>query len=102
MPSAATTDLAHSSKPRWSKMMPTMASATLTLELSRACCCSGPRLFRPGWPTCGAPLPIKNRFVRMTTCDFCQNVSLLVGGKLEVAKLGEFCCSSRPLRAGNG
>jgi hypothetical protein len=29
-----------------------------------------------------------------------RHLALFVGGKLEVAGLGEFCCSSRPLRAG--
>lgn len=29
-------------------------------------------------PTCGAPLPVKNRFVRVITCDFCTNVSVLM------------------------
>lgn len=28
-----------------------------------------------------------------------MHIHLFVGGKLEVAGLGEFCCSSRPLRA---
>ena len=28
-----------------------------------------------------------------------RHLTLFVGGKLEVAGLGEFCCSSRPLRA---
>ncbi len=27
-----------------------------------------------------------------------RHLALFVGGKLEVARLGEFCCSSRPLR----
>lgn len=27
-----------------------------------------------------------------------KHLALFVGGKLEVARLGEFCCSSRPLR----
>jgi len=27
---------------------------------------------------------------------------LFVGGKLEAAELGDFCCSARPLRAGAG
>jgi hypothetical protein len=30
-----------------------------------------------------------------------RHLALFVGGKLEVAGLGEFCCSSRPLRAGD-
>jgi len=29
-----------------------------------------------------------------------RHLALFVGGKLEVAGLGEFCCASRPLRAG--
>jgi hypothetical protein len=29
-----------------------------------------------------------------------RHLALFIGGKLEVAGLGEFCCSSRPLRAG--
>ena len=33
-------------------------------------------------PTCGAPLPVKNRFVRVVACDFCENVSVLVSGTL--------------------
>lgn len=28
-------------------------------------------------PACGAPLTIQNRFVKVVTCDFCQQVSLL-------------------------
>jgi len=28
-------------------------------------------------PACGAPLPVKLRFVRLVTCDFCQSVSIL-------------------------
>jgi hypothetical protein len=27
-----------------------------------------------------------------------RHLALFVGGKLEVAGLGEFCCASRPLR----
>lgn len=30
-----------------------------------------------------------------------RHLALFVGGKLEVAGLGEFCCSSRPVRAGD-
>ncbi|MCB1519990.1 MAG: hypothetical protein KDJ37_05365 [Hyphomicrobiaceae bacterium] len=30
------------------------------------------------------------------------HLCLFVGGKMEVAGLGEFCCSSRPVRAGGG
>jgi hypothetical protein len=30
-----------------------------------------------------------------------RHLALFVGGKLEVARLGEFCCSSRPLREGD-
>ena len=33
-------------------------------------------------PTCGAPLPVKNRFVRVVACDFCANVSVLVDDTL--------------------
>jgi hypothetical protein len=29
----------------------------------------------------------------------CQHLALFVGGKLQVAGLGEFCCAARPLRA---
>lgn len=29
-----------------------------------------------------------------------QHLCLFVSGKMQVAQLGEFCCSSRPLRAG--
>ena len=28
-------------------------------------------------PACGAPLTIQNRFVKLVTCDFCQQVSLV-------------------------
>jgi len=31
-----------------------------------------------------------------------KHLLLFVGGKLEVAQLGEFCCSSRPLHAPAG
>jgi hypothetical protein len=31
-----------------------------------------------------------------------RHLALFVGGKLEVAGLGEFCCSSRPLHTGEG
>jgi hypothetical protein len=31
-----------------------------------------------------------------------RHLCLFVSGKMEVAGLGEFCCSSRPLRAGGG
>ena len=34
-------------------------------------------------PSCGAPLPVENRFVKMVTCDFCGQVSLLKSGALE-------------------
>ena len=34
-------------------------------------------------PTCGAPLRIKNRFVKAVTCEFCQNVSLYDGVRLD-------------------
>lgn len=30
------------------------------------------------------------------------HLHLFIGGKMEVAQLGEFCCSSRPLRAPSG
>ncbi len=30
------------------------------------------------------------------------HLHLFIGGKMEVAQLGEFCCSSRPLRAQSG
>ena len=30
------------------------------------------------------------------------HLQLFIGGKMEVAQLGEFCCSSRPLRAQSG
>jgi hypothetical protein len=45
-------------------------------------------------PSCGAPLDIKNRFVKMVTCDFCGQVMLLKDTGLDltgrVAKLTEF------------
>lgn len=28
-------------------------------------------------PSCGAPIRIKNRFVKLVTCDFCEHVSLV-------------------------
>ncbi|MGI9386975.1 MAG: hypothetical protein ACR2OX_06060 [Methyloligellaceae bacterium] len=31
-----------------------------------------------------------------------RHLCLFVGGKMQVAELGEFCCSSRPLRANGG
>jgi len=31
-----------------------------------------------------------------------RHLALFVGGKLEVEKLGDFCCASRPLRTGSG
>ena len=31
-----------------------------------------------------------------------KHLLLFVTGKMQVDNLGEFCCSSRPLRAGNG
>lgn len=31
-----------------------------------------------------------------------RHLLLFVGGKMQVGQLGEFCCSSRPLRAGSG
>ncbi len=34
-------------------------------------------------PTCGAPLRIKNRFVKAVTCEFCQNVALFDGVRLD-------------------
>ncbi|OZC03919.1 DUF4178 domain-containing protein [Rubricoccus marinus] len=34
-------------------------------------------------PTCGAPLRIKNRFVKAVTCEFCQNVALYDGVRLD-------------------
>ena len=34
-------------------------------------------------PACGAPLRIKNRFVKAVTCEFCQNVSLYDGVRLD-------------------
>lgn len=34
-------------------------------------------------PSCGAPLAIQNRFVKMVACDFCAQVSLLKRGALE-------------------
>lgn len=44
-------------------------------------------------PSCGAPLNIENRFVKMVTCDFCGQVSLLKDTGLDptgqTAKLAE-------------
>lgn len=44
-------------------------------------------------PNCGAPLPIKHRFVKMATCDFCAQVSLIRDTGLDptgrTAKLAE-------------
>ena len=34
-------------------------------------------------PSCGAPLRIRNRFVKAVTCDFCQSVSLYDGARLD-------------------
>ncbi|MEL6614591.1 MAG: DUF4178 domain-containing protein, partial [Bacteroidota bacterium] len=34
-------------------------------------------------PTCGAPLRIRNRFVKAVTCEFCQNVALFDGVRLD-------------------
>lgn len=34
-------------------------------------------------PSCGAPLVIRNRFVRMITCDFCENISLVTDDGLD-------------------
>ena len=34
-------------------------------------------------PACGAPLRIRNRFVKAVTCEFCQNVSLYNGVRLD-------------------
>ena len=34
-------------------------------------------------PTCGAPLPIRNRFVRIATCEFCENVCVIIDGNLK-------------------
>ena len=34
-------------------------------------------------PTCGAPLSIRNRFVKVVTCDFCGGVSLHDGARLD-------------------
>lgn len=34
-------------------------------------------------PACGAPLTIKNRFVKLVTCDFCQQVSLVSDSGLD-------------------
>ncbi|NIS79624.1 MAG: hypothetical protein GTO14_05310 [Anaerolineales bacterium] len=31
---------------------------------------------RMSCPACGAPLSIQNRFVKLVTCDFCNQVSL--------------------------
>lgn len=45
-------------------------------------------------PSCGAPLDIKNRFVKMVTCDFCSQVLLVKDTGLDltgrVAKLAQF------------
>lgn len=45
-------------------------------------------------PACRAPLTIENRFVKMVTCDFCGQVSLLHDAGLDptgrTAKLAEF------------
>lgn len=45
-------------------------------------------------PACHAPLTIENRFVKMVTCDFCGQVSLLHDAGLDptgrTAKLAEF------------
>ncbi|MBN1217964.1 MAG: DUF4178 domain-containing protein [Anaerolineae bacterium] len=44
-------------------------------------------------PSCGAPLDIKNRFVKVVTCDFCNQVMLLSDSGLDptgrTAKLAE-------------
>lgn len=44
-------------------------------------------------PSCGSPLRIKNRFVKVVTCDFCAQVSMLQNNKLDptgkVATLAE-------------
>ncbi len=44
-------------------------------------------------PACGAPLPLKNRFVKMITCDFCGQISLVHDSGLDptgkTAKLAE-------------
>ena len=34
-------------------------------------------------PSCGAPLPLANRFVKMVACDFCSQVALVKRGSLE-------------------
>ena len=34
-------------------------------------------------PTCGAPLRVRNRFVRVVTCEFCGGVSLYDGAHLD-------------------
>jgi hypothetical protein len=34
-------------------------------------------------PSCGAPLRIRNRFVKAVTCEFCQSVSLFDGARLD-------------------
>ena len=36
-------------------------------------------------PSCGAPLSVEHRFVQMVTCDFCEQISLLKRGSLELA-----------------
>ncbi len=45
-------------------------------------------------PSCGAPLNIKNRFVKMVTCDFCSQVLLVKDSGLDLtgraAKLAQF------------
>ena len=33
-------------------------------------------------PSCGAPLPVAHRFVKMVACDFCEQISLLQRGAL--------------------
>ncbi len=49
---------------------------------------------RMSCPACGAPLTIQNRFIKLVTCDFCSQVSLLVDKGLDptgrTAKLVEF------------
>jgi hypothetical protein len=47
--------------------------------------------FEPDHPDTGHRLTLAAMIAR--------HLMLFVGGKLEVAGLGEFCCSSRPLRA---
>lgn len=36
--------------------------------------------------TCGAPLPLPHRFVRMVTCEFCGQVMLLDDGRLSLTE----------------